>query len=520
MKKFIGLLMMGILGSFAILWGGSGASAVQEKIDAVPEGVEVLTRGPMHEAYAAPQSLNPQPSPIVPKKPPEPVSELPPDQKPEGSHVVWISGYWAWDDDPAEYVWISGFWRDLPPGKRWIPGNWTDTGNGWQWIAGLWMGQEQTEISYVPAPPLTLEAGPSAPAPEVDQSYSPGSWVYIERQYRWRPGFWLKYRPNWTYVPANYVWTPAGCVFVDGYWDYELTRRGLLFCPIRFTENVWTRAGWRFSPQYIVYPEVFVGALFVRPDYHRYCFGDYFGASYVRHGYVPWVDYRLHKNIPSPLYHQYALSQRQTPNFERDLRKLYDDRRTGDALRPPRSFAQQQQFMSDVAANKPIKVGEKTFAFKDVKAAERTLLTVNPLTKVDRKVIPLKTLTPAAHAEVIKVAEHHTEVRLERKVIEAKILKDTPTFRPSDPNQVGKLPVIPKHLDVKTPATTPVVPVIPKHVEKVVPKYEPPKAPKASPKPLPHSSLSRPSDVLTAEVRGIEVRSGPRDVWLSPGRLM
>src|ERR1019366_1146507 len=113
MKKLIVLMMTGALS--LLFLGRPGAALEQDQGDKPPEGVEVLTRGPMHEAYAAPESLDPKPSPIVPKTPPEPVPELPPDQKPDGSHVVWISGYWAWDDEPAEFVWISGFWRDLAP---------------------------------------------------------------------------------------------------------------------------------------------------------------------------------------------------------------------------------------------------------------------------------------------------------------------------------------------------------------------------------------------------------------------
>src|SRR5262249_32613707 len=75
-----------------------------------PEGEEVQTRGPIHEAYAAPEGLDPHPAPIVPKKPPDPVPEMPPEQKPDGDHVIWIPGYWAWDDETADFLWISGFW--------------------------------------------------------------------------------------------------------------------------------------------------------------------------------------------------------------------------------------------------------------------------------------------------------------------------------------------------------------------------------------------------------------------------
>jgi hypothetical protein len=508
--RMLGVLLgIGAVCSLALLWHEPNASVAQPPPPAdQQEGVEVLTRGPMHEAYAAPQSLDPKPSPLVPKAPPEPVPESPPDQKPDGSHVVWISGYWAWDDATAEYMWISGFWRDLPPGKRWLPGHWAEVQGGWQWTSGVWGDEAQTSVSYVPAPPPTLETGPTIAAPAADQFYTPGTWVYVERKYRWRPGFWLTHRPNWVYIPAHYEWTPAGCVFVNGYWDYEITRRGLLFCPVRFTANVWLRPGWRLRHLYLVYPEMIVGALFVRPDYHRYCFGDYFGPKYLEHGFIPWVDFRLRVNIPEPLFHQYAYAHRAEVNWERDLRTLYTERRLGTALRPPRTIVLQEQYRRDLLEHKAIKVGEKTFTFKDVKVAERTVLMGNTLAKVDRKVIPLKAMTPAAHAEVIKTIEHHAAVKQERTISEAKIFKETPVFKPSDPHHVVNLPAVPKHLESPKTIVLPVTPVIPTHVEKVVPKFELPKAPKANTKPLPHSGLSRPRDTLAARLEWIDAGGG------------
>src|SRR5262245_36162754 len=86
---------------------------------------EVLTKGPVHEAYAEPETTNAEAGPIVPKQPPEPIEEVPPNEKPAGDNVVWIGGYWAWDDEHADYIWISGFWRQLPPDRDWVPGYWT-----------------------------------------------------------------------------------------------------------------------------------------------------------------------------------------------------------------------------------------------------------------------------------------------------------------------------------------------------------------------------------------------------------
>jgi WXXGXW repeat (2 copies) len=505
MKQIAVLFMMGTVGLFAVLIGGSSARAVKDK-DPMQEGVEVMTRGPMHEAYAAPQGLDPKPGPIVPKAPPERVPEVPPDQKPEGDHVVWIPGYWAWEDDTAEFMWISGFWRDTPPGKRWIPGNWSENSGGWQWTSGFWADAGQTQVNYLPPPPPTLETGPSAAAPDADQIYSPGCWIHVEKQYRWRPGFWVKCRPNWVWTPAHYIWTSAGCVFIEGHWDYELTRRGLLFCPIRFTANVWTRPGFRFTPHFIVYPEAFISALFVRLDYHRYCFGDYFGASYAKHGFIPWIDFRLRANIPLPLFHQFTIAHRGEANWEREFRELYKERRLGTSLRPPRTYVQQQQFLRDLAEKKAVRVGDKMVPVKDVKAAERFLNVSNPITKVDVKAIKLTKLTPEAHALAVKRAEFHDTVRVERKAVEAKIIKNTPPMHITDAHVVGKLPEVPKHLEATHMIEIPKAPTIPAHVEKVVPKYEPPKAPKASPKPLHHGSVARPPVTMMAWIEATKPR--------------
>src|ERR1700752_3829529 len=63
------------------------------------DGVTVLARGPVHEAYAEPSEVQPQATPLVTKQPPDPIEEVPPDQKPDGDNVQWIPGYWQWDAD-------------------------------------------------------------------------------------------------------------------------------------------------------------------------------------------------------------------------------------------------------------------------------------------------------------------------------------------------------------------------------------------------------------------------------------
>src|SRR4029079_13417030 len=203
------------------------------------EGVEVLARGPIHEAFAQPLTDKPEPSPVVDKKPPEPIEELPPEAKPQGD-AAWIPGYWAWDEERTDYIWISGAWRENPPNQKFVPGYWAEVEGGWQWVPGFWTTIQTQEVEYLPeSPPETLEEGPSTPAPDEDHFWIPGNWSYQETRYAWKPGYWAEAQPDWVWVPARYTWCPSGWVYTAGYWDYPFADRGWLFSPVYFTSNVY-----------------------------------------------------------------------------------------------------------------------------------------------------------------------------------------------------------------------------------------------------------------------------------------
>src|SRR5262249_49614718 len=83
------------------------------------------TRGPINQGFAEMTNMPPQPTPPVAKKPPAPIDEEPPDAKPDNPDATWVPGYWSWDADSNNYIWVSGSWRVPPPGHRWIPGYWS-----------------------------------------------------------------------------------------------------------------------------------------------------------------------------------------------------------------------------------------------------------------------------------------------------------------------------------------------------------------------------------------------------------
>src|SRR5262249_35332423 len=93
--RWIAIILVALGLAVGLPWSGTA----RDDRDAGPEqGVEVLARGPVHEAYAEPVESRPQQSLVVNKQPPEAIDEVPPDQKPEGEDVVWIPGYWGWDE--------------------------------------------------------------------------------------------------------------------------------------------------------------------------------------------------------------------------------------------------------------------------------------------------------------------------------------------------------------------------------------------------------------------------------------
>src|SRR5262245_52140549 len=330
---------------------------------ALPDGVEALARGPVHEAYASTAEQTTAP-PTVPKQPPEPIEELPPDQKPEGDNVQWMPGYWHWDEEAEQFIWISGFWRAVPPGRVWVPGSWREVRGGWQWVQGFWQEPDprqpqQPEIQYLPEPPPPIEVGPTVPAPTATSFYIPGSYVWRGR-YVWRPGFWVEYRPGWVWVPAHFRWTPVGFVFVDGYWDYILAARGVLFAPVVFTRPVHVQPAYVYTPAYVVSEPAMVGALFVRRGWGNYYFGDYFGARYSTIGFSAWcgtigprggfaIGFGTGRAWGyDPLWSHYSLAYRSSPVWFNGVSTLYGGRYAGTIARPPVNLVQQNTVIKNI----------------------------------------------------------------------------------------------------------------------------------------------------------------------------
>jgi len=307
-----------------------------------PAGVETLTRGPVHEAFAEPITLQAEDGLIAPNEPPPNVAEYPPVDRPQGDRYLWVPGYWSWDGDRNDFIWVSACWRAAPPNTRWVPGYWTPVETGWEWVPGFWSTAGSRVIDYLPAPPAPVELEPPGPPPDTLTVWVPGCWYWTSGRAVLRHGYWLRAREGWVWVPSHWRWTPRGYVFVPGHWDYAFDQRGVLFAPVYFPRSVYARVGFSYSPNIVINISILIGNLFAYPRYSHYYFGDYYDDAYLRVGIYPQFEVDRRHTWYDPVF-QYERwrNHRDDPRWEERQRDDYDRRRADRDLRPARTYREQ-----------------------------------------------------------------------------------------------------------------------------------------------------------------------------------
>ena len=425
-RHFCKWCMVAALAALGTNLGLNKAVAAQPGPADAEQGVQVLTRGPVHEAFAETVTFDPEPGIVVPKTPPAAIEELPPDQRPEGDNVAWIPGYWSWDDERSDFLWVSGIWRDLPPGRQWVPGYWGKAAQGFQWTSGYWADAKVTEVQYLSEPPATVEAGPNIAAPSADTTWLPGCWVWNQGRYAWRPGFWAAAQPDWDWVPAHYVYAPRGYVYVDGYWDYSVGRRGVLFAPVYFNAGVYARPGFSYSPAMVINLGVLVNHLFLRPQYQHYYFGDYYARNYQAAGFHPSYSYNSGRYGYDPIYAHERWQHRQDNQWEHRVAADFQNRRDHEEARPPRTWTAQRALSAG-----------------DVRSRERSPAVAVPFSQFTKNPSSPQRFQPVDPLERQKLGQHGQEVqrfREERQKLETRVATPS-TDQPSKQFTPARVPL-------------------------------------------------------------------------------
>ncbi|WP_319408370.1 hypothetical protein [uncultured Desulfosarcina sp.] len=333
----------------AIILAAATVTEAAEQAPPIPaeEQPEVLTQGPVNEAFAQPFNLEDQTGLVAPTAPPADIEEVPPPERPAGEQFAWVPGYWGWDSDRNGYIWVSGCWRAVPPGMSWVPGYWAPSAEGWQWVAGFWTPAGNKEIDYLPPPPALTDVEPPGPPPSPDRIWVPPCWYWYHGQYRRRPGYWIAGQTNWVWMPSHYVWTPRGYVFANGHWDYSLGRRGVLFAPIYFPRPLYARPGFSYALSIAVDIGNLQFGLFTRPQYSHYYFGDYYDSAYIGIGIFPRFEVERRRTWYDPIYvHDRWRHRKDEPQWAKHERQEYDRRRADKMLRPPKTYREMERRVS------------------------------------------------------------------------------------------------------------------------------------------------------------------------------
>ena len=220
-------------------------------------------KGPVHEAFIAPITGSVVLQAIAAEPPARITEHVPPKCDPE---AIWIPGYWSWEEQINDFIWVSGAWRVPPPGHMWVSGYWKKFNAGWVWIRGFWSAVPANDISYLPKrPPDTIQENiPNAPGDNY--FWMQGYWHFDGSKYKWLNGQWAEFDPEWIYVPAHYVWRPEGYVFIPAYWDWTLEDRGCAYSSVTIDPGY--RGSIIYTPVVILEPPMIIDWIFwFYPDY-------------------------------------------------------------------------------------------------------------------------------------------------------------------------------------------------------------------------------------------------------------
>ena len=324
---------------------------------------QVLTRGPIHEAFAAPVVHDPRSGPVIPKQPPRAhrgdaagPEAFRPERAVDSRLLELGPGTHRLPLDQRSL-------RKPPPGRQWVPGYWHQVEGGFQsgfpatgCPSACLPAAEQARRRHRLNPPTcqlrrrVSKRGPAAPRRDLASSgrreagTGKGNAMSV-------PGLLGRRPVNLGLGSPHYVYTPGGYLFVEGYWDLPLANRGLIFAPVYYPQPVYLRPAYVFTPSITIATPGLVANLFVQPAYGCYCFGDYYAQSYVAAGIYPWFSFSYVSGPARPVFYDPVFTFYATINVTRDpgwvtrIRREYIVRRDNVAMRPPRTLIEQTRIV-------------------------------------------------------------------------------------------------------------------------------------------------------------------------------
>jgi hypothetical protein len=131
----------------------------------------------------------------------------------------------------------------------------------------------------------------------------------------------------------------------------------MIFAPVRFAANVYSRPGYHYRPTTVISLSVFIDHLFLRPRHRHYYFGDYYANEYRRSGYFSSHSYHSGGHGYDPIFAHERWVHRQDNRWERRIEENDTFFREHKEERPPHTLAALQKFNAQPDNRRRVKAG-------------------------------------------------------------------------------------------------------------------------------------------------------------------
>jgi hypothetical protein len=175
-----------------------------------------------------------------------------------------------------------------------------------------------------------------------------------------------------------------GYIYVDGYYDYDVPRRGMVFAPVRFSGSYYSRPDYYYRPTTVISITALLDHLFLRPRSRHYYFGDYYAPEYRRSGYYASYSYYSGGYGYDPIYAHQRWTHRDDDRWERRSEDNFSYYRDHKEARPPRTLAALNTFYARPDKDRRVEAGYAT-RLDQLVTTKDTRLKFKPVNETERK---------------------------------------------------------------------------------------------------------------------------------------